>query len=570
MSSLSTLAGPFRRRVALQLGASFGLLILVVLVIAGFAVLQLYDLQDEFRRVVIDNGGQANAAGRMRDAVQAQGIALRDAVLQEDLSQKRKELNLMKEMRKRYVKASEDLGKRVSDPALKAQLVELRELQDKAAAAASVALDFSLADEHAKAAEEVRERVRPLQAELASKLDGMEKQVERLSEQRVAGAEARVNQTAAVVAVGSALLVVLGTIGSVLIARRIGRRLLSASNAMKSLAAGDLTVEVPVQGEDELAQLLVGINETMRRLRRVIGDIRTSVDSVSTASNEIAQGNADLSSRTEQQASNLQQTAASMEQMTSSVKQNTDAARQANQLAGAAAEVAAKGGVVVGQVVSTMGEIQAQSRKIADIINVIDGIAFQTNILALNAAVEAARAGEQGRGFAVVAGEVRNLAQRSAQAAREIKSLISNSVERVDSGSRLVNDAGTTMGEIVAQVKRVTDLIGEMTAATVEQASGISQVNQAVTQLDQMTQQNAALVEQSAAAAHSMREQAAKLAEAVAVFKTGQSEARELIAQAQATAKAAPVTAARPAVRGSEAMPIVRPTAPAGDDWEEF
>jgi methyl-accepting chemotaxis protein len=226
-----------------------------------------------------------------------------------------------------------------------------------------------------------------------------------------------------------------------------------------------------------------------------------------------------LSSRTEQQASNLQQTAASMEQMTSVVNQNAETARQANQLAMGATQVAAKGGAVVGEVVTTMDAITASSRKIADIIGVIDGIAFQTNILALNAAVEAARAGEQGRGFAVVAAEVRTLAQRSAQAAREIKGLIGESVDKVETGSRLVADAGQTMGEIVQQVKRVSDLIGEITSATLEQSNGIGQVNQAVTQLDQMTQQNAALVEQSAAAAQSLRDQASHLTDAVAVFK---------------------------------------------------
>jgi methyl-accepting chemotaxis protein len=265
--------------------------------------------------------------------------------------------------------------------------------------------------------------------------------------------------------------------------------------------------------------------DLLGRIAGTVSQVRESVESVTTASREIAQGNADLSSRTEQQASNLQQTAASMEQMTSSVKQNADAARQANQLASSASTVAAKGGAVVGQVVSTMDEISASSRKIADIIGVIDGIAFQTNILALNAAVEAARAGEQGRGFAVVASEVRNLAQRSAQAAREIKGLISTSVEKVENGSRLVNEAGTTMDEIVAQVKRVTDLIGEITSSTLEQSNGIGQVNQAVTQLDQMTQQNAALVEQSAAAAESLKDQAARLATAVAVFHLGRSDA---------------------------------------------
>jgi methyl-accepting chemotaxis protein len=311
-----------------------------------------------------------------------------------------------------------------------------------------------------------------------------------------------------------------------------------ARNLVRAVAGGDLTQAVPVRAGDR-ESLLAHLSGMVRSLQGTIGGLRNTIGELSTASREIAQGNADLSSRTEQQASNLQQTAASMEQMTSAVKLNADAARQANQLAASASQVAAKGGAVVGEVVSTMERISASSRKIADIIGVIDGIAFQTNILALNAAVEAARAGEQGRGFAVVAGEVRSLAQRSAQAAREIKSLIGESVEKVETGSRLVNDAGQTMSDIVAQVKRVTDLIGEITSSTLEQSNGIGQVNQAVTQLDQMTQQNAALVEQSAAAAESLREQADRLAQAVAIFKLSRDETRQLIAEAQAASRRA-------------------------------
>jgi len=298
--------------------------------------------------------------------------------------------------------------------------------------------------------------------------------------------------------------------------RAVGAEPAEIAAAARTAAEGDLSQPIATAYPDSVA----GSLESMRRrIAAVVGEVRVGVESVSTASREIAQGNQDLSSRTEQQASNLQQTAASMEQMTSSVKTSAENARQANQLAASASEVAQRGGAVVNDVVATMDEISAQSRKIAEIIGVIDGIAFQTNILALNAAVEAARAGEQGRGFAVVAGEVRNLAQRSAQAAREIKVLISESVTRVEGGAVLVNDAGRTMSEIVSQVQRVTDLIGEITSSTMEQSSGLSQVNQAVTQLDQVTQQNAALVEQSAAAATSLSEQAQRLAQSVSVFR---------------------------------------------------
>src|SRR5439155_19135741 len=269
--------------------------------------------------------------------------------------------------------------------------------------------------------------------------------------------------------------------------------------------------------------LLQTLSAMQASLRQIVGQVRASTDSISTASAEIATGNQDLSARTEQTASNLQQAASSMEQLTGTVKQSADSARQADRLASSAAEVAARGGQVVSQVVSTMNDINASSKKIADIIGVIDGIAFQTNILALNAAVEAARAGEQGRGFAVVAGEVRNLAQRSAEAAKEIKALIGASVDKVDSGSRLVADAGKTMQEIVSSVQRVADIIGEITAASSEQSDGIGQVNQSVVQLDQMTQQNASLVEESAAAAESLKEQALRLAQVVGAFRLERS-----------------------------------------------
>jgi methyl-accepting chemotaxis protein len=305
------------------------------------------------------------------------------------------------------------------------------------------------------------------------------------------------------------------------ISRGIAKGIDMASNAAERFGEGDLSQTLPQEGKDEIAHLLQALSKMQANLVGVVRRVRMGSESVSTASSEIAQGNQDLSSRTESQASALQETAASMEELSATVKQNADNARQANQLAMSASSVAVQGGEVVAQVVDTMKGINEASRKISDIISVIDGIAFQTNILALNAAVEAARAGEQGRGFAVVASEVRLLAGRSAEAAKEIKALISNSVDRVDQGTALVDQAGTTMTEVVTSIKRVTDIMGEISAASNEQSQGVSQVGDAVTQMDQATQQNAALVEEMAAAASSLRTQAQDLVSTVAVFKLG-------------------------------------------------
>jgi methyl-accepting chemotaxis protein len=305
----------------------------------------------------------------------------------------------------------------------------------------------------------------------------------------------------------------------VLVRRNVSQPLAQLTSAVTSVAQGDLSQAFQSGRSDEIGRLVREVETMRQRFLGMMRELRSATDSINTAAVEIASGNQDLSARTEQAASNLEETAASMEQLTSTVRQSADAARQANQLAASAAEIAVRGGQVVGQVVTTMDEINHSSKKISDIIGVIDGIAFQTNILALNAAVEAARAGEQGRGFAVVAGEVRNLAQRSAQAAKEIKGLIGASVDKVETGSRLVADAGQTMSEIVGSVQRVSDIIGEITAAAGEQSDGIGQVNVAVTQLDQMTQQNAALVEESAAAAESLKDQAARLTQVVQIFR---------------------------------------------------
>ena len=320
--------------------------------------------------------------------------------------------------------------------------------------------------------------------------------------------------------VGAMLIgILIAVVAATYITRSITQPLSEALHVAGNVATGDLTAQIQNNSRDEIGQLLQAMKAMQESLVSVVSNVRSGSESVATASAEIAQGNHDLSARTEQQASALEQTAASMEELGSTVKQNADSARQANQLAMNASTVAIQGGEVVGQVVETMKGINESSRKIADIISVIDGIAFQTNILALNAAVEAARAGEQGRGFAVVASEVRSLAGRSAEAAKEIKSLISASVERVEQGTALVDKAGSTMTEVVSSIRRVTDIMGEISAASSEQSSGVSQVGEAVGQMDQATQQNAALVEQMAAAASSLKSQAGELVQTVAFFK---------------------------------------------------
>ena len=354
---------------------------------------------------------------------------------------------------------------------------------------------------------------------VATSLGGLVAKMEAASFEAMDTATTRANQRSALLGV-LGLLVCGAAVGAAWwMQRKVIDDLRRAVGVATEVASGNLCANAETSRTDEVGDLMRSLGAMTRQLSSSLQTVRDSSSSIQTASAEIAIGNQDLSQRTEQTASNLQQAASSMDQLTSTVRQSADSARQANQLAASAAEVAARGGAVVSQVVTTMDEINASSKKISDIIGVIDGIAFQTNILALNAAVEAARAGEQGRGFAVVAAEVRSLAQRSAQAAKEIKGLIGASVEKVEGGSRLVADAGATMGEIVTSVQRVSDIIGEITSASSDQSDGIGQVNTTVTQLDQMTQQNAALVEESAAAAESLKEQATRLAQVVSVFR---------------------------------------------------
>jgi len=506
-------------RIGTRLGLVFGLMVLLMVVATGYSAVKLKQTTStlqhlsatEWRMMQLARDWNAQAALNTLRATTNARLGTGD--FSDELTKASKATSAQNAETIRQIEAL------VSDPEMKA-------LFDKANAARQVALAFGPQLETLKNSGDFV----ALEGLLAGDFDKSRKvyqaavdDLAALAGARAATAqqqaEAGTNLAAAVV--GVLVLVCVGTAGAFgwWLTRSIATPIRDAVTQARAIAGGDLSQVLRVHSGGEAGELERALADMQASLRRLVGEVRSSTDSITTASAEIATGNQDLSARTEQTASNLQQAASSMEQLTGTVKQSADSARQANQLASSAAEVAARGGAVVSQVVSTMDEINASSKKISDIIGVIDGIAFQTNILALNAAVEAARAGEQGRGFAVVAGEVRSLAQRSAQAAKEIKALIGASVEKVDSGSRLVADAGHTMKEIVGSVQRVSDIIGEITASSSEQSDGIGSVNGAVTQLDQMTQQNSALVEESAAAAESLKDQARVLADAVAVFR---------------------------------------------------
>ncbi|MRW92586.1 HAMP domain-containing protein [Duganella sp. FT80W] len=411
---------------------------------------------------------------------------------------------------------------------------------------------------------------------------------EKLMTQRAADADSLQSLTANTIVIGGILTITLAAVLAWLLSRSIVRPLVDAVRIARTVAAGDLSGRIEARSRDETGQMLQALGDMNQSLLQIVGEVRRGTDTIATATGEIARGNQDLSSRTEQQASSLEETASSMEQLTGTVKQNADHARQANQLAASASEVASRGGAVVAQVVDTMQAISVASQNIVEIIATIDGIAFQTNILALNAAVEAARAGEQGRGFAVVASEVRTLAQRSAAAAKEIKQLIGDSVEKVDAGSQLVQQAGATMQEVVGSVQRVTSIMQDIAAASEQQIAGIEQINHAISQMDTVTQQNAALVEQAAAAAAALQEQAATQASVVSVFKLADGDAHRVpavpaLGSAVARPAASRVLAPRVAQRAPQRVAPRAATMPppasakrpapskaAGDDWEEF
>jgi methyl-accepting chemotaxis protein len=507
---------------ARRLGLSFAVLVLLSLVGSGLGLYKMYQIEVTMERIVQVNNRELALLNKMATQVHVVARVIRSLALMSDPAAREVELEKIKSARAEYGKAWAEVQKLPASPetakhrqAIESSLGNARHLNDEVIQAA-------MANKQDVATNLILTKAGPASAAWQATLDAnvADQEANNLKAQEVAQSEyeAARNLMLAFCLLSLAGAAVLGTLVVRSVMADLGGEPSQARRLATAIAGGDLSVQVAVRPGDDRS-VMAAMCSMRQRLVELVGEVRRSSDSIATGSSQIAAGNADLSQRTEQQASNLQQTASSMEELTGTVRHNADTARQANQLAAGASAAATNGGQVVGQVVATMQDIAVASRRIADIIGVIDGIAFQTNILALNAAVEAARAGEQGRGFAVVASEVRSLAQRSAEAAKEIKGLIVASGEKVELGARQVHDAGSSMDEIVRQVQQVSQLISEISNATVEQSRGIDQVGEAVGQLDQVTQQNAALVEQSAAAAESLRRQAGLLVDVVGGFK---------------------------------------------------
>jgi methyl-accepting chemotaxis protein len=565
-------------RIGERLGLGFGSLLLVMAMITGLSLWRLHtagQMTDRLVKRELTVERSMNEWSAMTEVNGARTLAYARSAepdvqksFQAEIDASSKSINEIQKKLEPMI--SSDQGKSI--------FADISSKRSAYRAAREAVFDEKKADREEAAQKMVTERLTPaIDAYLASIRRLVDNQSAEIN--TLAAAVETQSQSSQLLLGGLGGLALAAGIGfAIWIGRSITRPLNQAVRVARRVAQGDLSAEVEATSGDETGQLMQALKDMNHSLGKTVGEVRSGIETMAVASREIASGNSDLSSRTETQASSLEETASSMEELTGTVRQNADNARQANQLVLSASEVAAKGGQVVSQVVDTMGSIKDSSRKIVDIIGVIDGIAFQTNILALNAAVEAARAGEQGRGFAVVATEVRNLAQRSAAAAKEIKTLIGDSVEKVDAGSRLVDAAGHTMQQIVNAVKQAADIMSEIDAASQEQSVGIDEINQAIGQMDEITQQTAALVEQAAAAAESLQDQAQKLAQAVAVFTL--AAGAPTVALAHRAAPAVGTSATTPPSRIRRAGARVHATAPktAGltaivggpDDWEEF
>jgi len=508
-------------RIGVRLGLAFAAVIALAAVVVVIGITRLSHITDNISLIGADRVPKVQKLADITDDVNIIARELRDALIFDDAAKVAAALDTAVKAREQIGKLLAELAPTITSAEGKKRLAALAEARAAYVPVQVAFIELVRAGKKAEATAVLSDKLRPVQVAYMKTVDDLKDVQIELIKHAAEEGQAEYAQAKLLMFGLLAGMALAGALLGAWITRSITRPVDEAVAVAERVAAGDLGSTIQVRSRDETGRLLGALKAMNESLVHIVGTVRNSSDSIATGSAQIASGNADLSQRTEEQASALEQTAASMEQLGSTVKQNADNARQANQLALGASTVAIRGGEVVGQVVQTMKGINESSKKIADIISVIDGIAFQTNILALNAAVEAARAGEQGRGFAVVASEVRSLAQRSAEAAKEIKSLITASVERVEQGTLLVDQAGVTMDEVVTSIKRVTDIMGEISSASTEQSTGVSQVGEAVSQMDQVTQQNAALVEESAAAAESLKLQAKALVSAVAVFKLG-------------------------------------------------
>ena len=562
-------------KIGTRLGIGFAVVLGLLVAVLLVGLYSMGQLSARTHDIVADKNVKMAAANTMSDNVRNITLAITSVVVAPTEALVQTELAKIGEARKKYGAAKETLQKKISTDKETALMAELDAALKSGAPLNNKVIELRNAGQTEEAIAFLTQQAAPSLKIVLGALDSLLAYEAQQAAQAATDAETLSASARAYMIILGSVAVLLGAFVAWIITRSITHPINAAVAVAETVASGDLSSHIVVNSSDETGRLLGALKAMNDSLLGVVAQVRHGTDAISTASSEIAAGNLDLSSRTEEQASSLEETASAMEELTSTVKQNADNARQANQLAKSASEVAVRGGNIVSQVVDTMGTINASSKKIVDIIGVIDGIAFQTNILALNAAVEAARAGEQGRGFAVVASEVRNLAQRSAGAAKEIKELIAASVANVDTGSRLVNEAGQTMGDIVDSIVRVTDIMGEITSATHEQTLGIEQINMAIAQMDEVTQQNAALVEEAAAASQSMQEQAGELAHVVGFFKTGHAVAAPKLAavRSRAPAKAAPSPARAPLQRPQRKAVANGASAPAqskDSEWEEF